>query len=322
MARDRSQKPEFSGGSVSSDDLLKDAWQSMGRTEEGERIESKSAPSTKLTDAATLGQTGRAETAEEIARMLQDEAQRRQPQTRSDSEPRRQSPPPERPSATRPRRAAPTPQPPPPRRRPTPPSRPQQQQQPQQRRSRRGLGWLVFAAFWLVSSVIGVFFGDEGNNSTPDIDVSIPVTTIDFSDLTSTTVSATPGATFVNIRDVAVGQCIETLPVGSIVDEVPVVPCDLAHQYELFANTQVEADGFPGEEVFTMAADACVPLFASYVGEDYFDSTYYIDPIAPTEEGWKVGDRAVNCLLYSWPDGADDVEYVTGSAEGTGDTRS
>ncbi|NND01538.1 MAG: hypothetical protein HKN91_02010 [Acidimicrobiia bacterium] len=321
MARDRSQKPEFSGGGVSSDDLLKDAWQSMGRTGEGDRIEAKSAPSTKLTDAATMGQSGRTETAEEIAQLLQEEAQRRQPDPRPAPEPRRQAPPPDRRGAARPRRTTQA-QPPPPPRRPAPRPRPQQQQQPQQRRSRRGLGWLVFAAFWLVSSLVGVFFGEDSNNSTPDIDVSIPVTTIDFSDLTTSTISATPGATFLNIRDVAVGQCIESLPVGSIVNDVAVVPCETAHQYELFANTQVSADGFPGDEVFALATEACIPLFASYVGEDYFDSTYYIDPIAPTEEGWNGGDRAVNCLLYSWPDGADDVEYLTESAEGTGGARS
>ncbi len=165
-------------------------------------------------------------------------------------------------------------------------------------------------------------FLDEGGDTTPNVDVTATATTIDFSDLTSTTISASQEATFVNIRDVSVGQCIESLPVGSIINEVPVVPCELPHQYELFGNTEVDADGFPGDGVFDLAADACIPLFGDYVGEDYFDSTYYIDPIAPTEEGWRVGDRAVNCLLYSWPDGAEEVEYVTGSAEGSGNARS
>ena len=167
-----------------------------------------------------------------------------------------------------------------------------------------------------------MFFGDDNGNSNPDVDVSISVTTIDFSDLTSTTISATPGTTFVNIRDVAVGQCIESLPVGSIVNDVPVVSCDLPHQYELFGNTQVTGDGFPGDVVFEIATEACIPIFGEYVGEAYFDSLYYIDPIAPTEDGWSAGDRAVNCLLYSWPDGAESVESITGSAKGTGNATS
>ena len=300
----------------------------MGRTGEGERLESKNAPSQILSDAATSGQTGRTETAEEIAQMLRQETDRRSesrpaPTPEPSRQARRQAPPPERPPAARPRRAAPTPAPPPPRRpAPRPAPAPRQPQPPQQQRSRRGLGWIVFALFWLVSSVVGVFFGDDSGDSTPDIDISIPATTIDFSDLTSTTISASPEATFVNIRDVAVGQCIESLPEGSIINDVPIVPCDLPHQYELFGNTQVDSDGFPGEDVFRMATDACVPLFGSYLGEDYFDSTYYIDPIAPTEAGWKVGDRAVNCLVYSWPDGAPTAEYLTGSLEGSGNARS
>ena len=59
-----------------------------------------------------------------------------------------------------------------------------------------------------------------------------------------------------------------------------------------------------------------------YVGEDYIDSTFYIDPISPTENGWAAGDRAVNCLLYSWPEDSEEVEYVTGSAEGSGNAQS
>lgn len=326
MARDRGQKPDISGGSVSSEDLLKDAWRSMGRSETGDRIEGDESPSAVLAGAATKGQTLRTQTAEEIAQMLLDESKRREERPRdAGPQPRRQTPPPQQAPTERPRRAAQTPPPPPLRPPPSPTQRqqpPTQRQQPQpQQRNRRGLVWVAFALFWLISSVVGIFFSDDGVD-VPDIEITITTSTVDFSDLTSTTLSSTPEATAVNIRDVRVGQCIESLPIGSIVNDVAVVPCELPHQYELFANTVVDSADFPGDEVFELATEACIPLFATYVGEDYFDSLYYIDPIAPTEEGWRLGDRAVNCLLYSWPDGAEDVEYVTGSAEGTGNARS
>lgn len=322
MARDRGEKPDITGGSSSSDDLLKQAWQSMGRTETGDRVEESESPSGKLAEAATTSQVGRTETAEQIAQMLLQETERRQQpeprQPRQEPE-RRQPPPPQRPAPDRPRRATPTQLPPPRPQAPPPRPRPTAQPQPEQPRSRRGVGWIAVAVFFLISSIIGSFFSEETGGG--GVDVNIPEVTVDFGDLTSTSLASSAEGTRVNIRDVEVGQCIESLPPGTIIDEVTVVSCDEPHQYELFANTFVDADDFPGDDVFTLAADACIPLFRNYVGEDYIDSAYYIDPISPTAEGWKSGDRAVNCLLYLWPDGAEDAEVLTGSARGSGNTQ-
>lgn len=332
LARD-SQKPAISGSNLestaSSEDLLKDAWASMGRTETGERVEESGASASgSLTSAAnktsSQSDVDRSMTAEEIARLLSEETGRRST-AETQQRPPQPAPQRQRQPQLRPRRAAPT-APPPTRSAPQPttvsqPPRVPADQAPARRR--RGFGWGIFALFWLVASFVGSFLDNVGGSDTPDISIDIPEVTIDFSDLTSTTLGVVGNGTAVNIRDIEPGTCIDTLPIGDIVSDVATVSCDTPHQYELYANTQLAGDDFPGPEVFDLAFEACSVLFFDYVGEAYATSTWYVDVIAPTEEGWtKVNDRAVNCLIYQWDEDAGEVVYLTGTAEGSGDASS
>lgn len=331
MARE-GETPDISTSSleqpVSSEDLLKQAWESMGRLETGERLgDSSTSRSAEMTSAANLSSTSTSEqraSAEEIARLLAEETKKRKETERrpQPAPPQRRSTPAPRQRRTEPLRAperqAPQarPQPVPTQQQPRPTSEDGRRQQ-----GRRGLAWLGFGLIWLIGAIIGIF-ADDDSTSTPDISIEVPDVSIDFSDLTSTTLDLsidTEEVTFLNIRDLEPGTCVATLPFGEVVEDVATVPCSEPHQYELFANAQLIGDEYPGDEVFGQAFDACGTRFFDYVGETYATSDWYVDVITPTEEGWnKLADREVNCLLYFWDEDAEDVSYVTGSARGSG----
>jgi len=311
---------------VSSDDLIKQAWGSMGRAETGERTTDTRSLSAEMAKAASLAGAAsqmRSEGLAEIEESLKQAIDRRLRVAPADSsaparsperKPGSRSQPPPARSGSAPTRPAPPRRPPP-----TLPSGDEGRSGP----SIRGLGWLVFALISLLGGAVGWFTDDS--SSTPDIDTDPGVTvTVDFSDLTTTTVVIDTGSenvVFANIRDIGPGTCIEALPLGALVDDVPTIPCAEPHKYELFANTELAMDGdYPGEDVFDIAFDACDAMFFDYVGESYGSSEWYVDVITPTEQGWnEFDDRAVNCLLYLWDNDSSEVVYVTGSAEGTGD---
>jgi len=347
VARDENS-PDMSNTSledvVSSEELLKRAWSTMGRTRQGERVDrSETTSSGAMTSSANAASTASSEArtmaAEDIARLLKAETEQRQP-TAPQPAPRRAS----RPAAApaRPRRTthtelpsltpAPSQQPPPPR--PTQARRPQPDTQPrpapapaqvpegQPRPSRRrNLGWLIFAGIWAVSYAVGAL--SDGNSSTPDNTAAVTEATVDASGLTSTTLGLGVGdVTMVNIRDVEPGSCIAFLEAGETVDAVPTIPCAEPHQYELFG-TPVLADApgqYPGLGTVRDAAfELCSVEFAEYVGEAYESSRWFIDVLTPTEAGWNAtDDREVSCLLYLWDDDVADLVNVSGSAAGTG----
>jgi hypothetical protein len=87
------------------------------------------------------------------------------------------------------------------------------------------------------------------------------------------------------------------------VEEVTAVPCDQAHDNEVFAviDHPAKPDApFPGEEaVNKVAQDGCLERFEPYVGRPYDGSDLQVAVIAPGEESWKKeGDRAIACILY------------------------
>jgi len=332
MAR-KGETPDYDTSSlhksVSSDDLLKQAWESMGRLDTGEGTgDSSTSRSAEMSAAANVSSIASSEqraSAEEIAHLLAQETKNRRA-----AEPRSQPAPPSRSSAPEPRQRRTQPLQAPPRQ--APPTQPQPAPSPQEpsttaeggqpRRGRGGIAWLVFGLIWLAGAVIG-FFTDDSSTSTPDIDIDIPEVTVDFSDLTSTTLDSSidlDNVTLLSIRDLEPGTCVATLPFGEVIEDVATVPCSEPHQYELFANTELFGSDYPGEGIFTDAFEACGTQFFDYVGETYATSDWYVDVITPTEEGWnKTADREVNCLLYLWDEDAEDVSYVTGSAQGSGD---
>jgi hypothetical protein len=100
------------------------------------------------------------------------------------------------------------------------------------------------------------------------------------------------------------------------VKQVTAVPCDHAHENEVFAvfDHPAPADAaFPGEEaVNKVAQDGCLERFEPYVGRPYAGSDLQVAVIAPGETSWKEEhDRAVACILYG-------EESLRGSRHGIG----
>ena len=70
---------------------------------------------------------------------------------------------------------------------------------------------------------------------------------------------------------------------------------------------------FPAESVFeAYVTDNCYPAFASYIGRAYSDSQLSMYWLAPTDEGWRAGDRSVQCAAYH-PEVKSQTQSLKGS---------
>jgi Septum formation len=117
-----------------------------------------------------------------------------------------------------------------------------------------------------------------------------------------------------NVDDLRAGDCFNSGADVEITD-VDGVPCNQAHEYEVFAVGTWEGDGTfpPDSQLEAIFFEVCEPSFASYVGEPYATSAIYGDMITPSEESWSAGDREVICLLYD-PEEAQLTESLRGAA--------
>jgi len=124
---------------------------------------------------------------------------------------------------------------------------------------------------------------------------------------------ATPIVEAVNDQDswITVGDCFDETS-DEIVSDVPTIDCALPHDYEVYAEFDIDRADWPGDdEVFNLADAGCYAPFGSYVGLPFdasaLDYTYYV----PTQDGWEnYDDHAVSCILF------DPAGKTTGSLMG------
>jgi hypothetical protein len=87
----------------------------------------------------------------------------------------------------------------------------------------------------------------------------------------------------------------------TLVDQVPAIPCDTPHDFEVYGLFDVvdEAE-FPGETVVVAQAETgCLQRFADYVGAAYAAAgPHAVSYLYPTGETWATGDRSVLCLVH------------------------
>jgi len=125
-----------------------------------------------------------------------------------------------------------------------------------------------------------------------------------------------------SVFDIRVGDCLQEPDASSDeVTDVTVVPCDGAHDYELYDEFDLTTDDdqWPGMEQLSADADGgCYDAFETFVGVPFDESeslwyTYY----HPTEQSWAEGDRAIQCLIYEASDSRGmNLTPVEGSLEG------
>jgi hypothetical protein len=113
-----------------------------------------------------------------------------------------------------------------------------------------------------------------------------------------------------------VGTCFDDPDEFDLVDssDVPIVDCDVPHDNEVYANSDLQGDEFPGREGIANRADqVCLAEFDSYIGAPYETSIYEFSWFVPSEESWDQGDREVICYAYDLS-----LDKITGSINGIG----
>jgi hypothetical protein len=113
------------------------------------------------------------------------------------------------------------------------------------------------------------------------------------------------------------GDCFNDPEAGSPtqVTALEAVPCDEAHDNEVFHVFDLDDGDFPGaDEVKQAGLDGCESEAEAYLGADPLEAGLTIVPVTPTEQSWNdKDDRTVICALYK----ADGTE-LTGSVQGRG----
>lgn len=158
---------------------------------------------------------------------------------------------------------------------------------------------------------------EEVSDDEPDTTIATEETTT----TTATTTTAVDGSEdTISVFDLAVGDCINTDQLAGSVSEVGSLDCAVAHDFEIYFAFDLPDGDFPGEDAINSEAETqCLgDAFTSYVGIDYQNSTFYVQPLTPTVESWGAGDREVLCMLYATNDAGVTVTPYTGSAQGSG----
>jgi hypothetical protein len=98
---------------------------------------------------------------------------------------------------------------------------------------------------------------------------------------------------------IEVGDCFNETT-GEVVSDIPTVPCTDAHDYETYAEFDLDLAKYPGDdEVFRLADEGCLAPFGVYVGLDFASSTLDYTSYVPTLSGWnETDDRSVSCVLF------------------------
>lgn len=109
----------------------------------------------------------------------------------------------------------------------------------------------------------------------------------------------------VGVMELRVGDCFnDPDDLEEVVYDVDAVPCTEAHDNEVFAVQSLagafSSDLFPGDDpLWEYSYSQCSgPVFDSYVGTPYLDSSLEVFTFTPTEKPWGEGDREYLCVLY------------------------
>lgn len=118
--------------------------------------------------------------------------------------------------------------------------------------------------------------------------------------------------------DMVVGDCLDIADVsGEVVSGITARPCNREHEYEVIFTGSADGVGYPTDDAFGGYFNTmCVPAFEAYIGEEWGASPLDIFWLTPTREGWRQGDRSIQCLVYH-----PTVKRLTQSLKGAGRPR-
>jgi len=114
------------------------------------------------------------------------------------------------------------------------------------------------------------------------------------------------------VAGLAVGDCFDEPVSASDLTQVPVVPCEEPHRYEVVGSVLVADTAGPGDGLEQAALAACSGPYDRYIGLPPEESELRPAVLTPTEEGWDGGDREALCLV------TDPAASLIGSVAGAG----
>lgn len=102
-----------------------------------------------------------------------------------------------------------------------------------------------------------------------------------------------------DVFSVLVGDCMNSADLFGMVETVPTIPCDEAHDSEAYAVTDMPEGDYPGEDAInTFADEFCYTEFAPFIGIPYEDSLIEYFPLTPLQDGWEqLDDRQILCFV-------------------------
>lgn len=125
--------------------------------------------------------------------------------------------------------------------------------------------------------------------------------------------NVTEPATAADVFDLRRGDCTGQTEDPSKVTTIDIVPCDEAHDQEVFAIIQIPGADFPGDQALqAQAKKDCAAEFETFVGKAWQESELDFSWLQPTEQSWGQNDRALVCLVI------DPAGPVTGTLKGAG----
>jgi hypothetical protein len=100
--------------------------------------------------------------------------------------------------------------------------------------------------------------------------------------------------------ELRVGDCFDLKePEADEIGDVTARPCTEEHEYELYFTGSLPEGAYPAEAVFEeFVAANCDSAFTAYVGKAYQDSDLDVYWMFPTDEGWRDGDRSIQCAVF------------------------
>lgn len=168
---------------------------------------------------------------------------------------------------------------------------------------------LVLSGCSVVETVLGGLLGVTGPEG--DLDLSEPTEDADAGDAGDAGETGGPGET----RSIALvaGDCVyQSDLMAPVITDVEAIPCDGAHDGEVYATGTLYPGAYPGEDgVWVEADDFCHLEFTTFVGVPYVESSLSFFSLPPSEDDWAADDRAVWCVLF------DPQGEVTGSLQGS-----
>lgn len=114
----------------------------------------------------------------------------------------------------------------------------------------------------------------------------------------ASTPSPSVSAEQMSIFQLSPGQCFDRPAEGDGLFRVSVVPCEVAHDQEMYAVLQLDHPSWPGEDVVQReATERCAGEFLAYTGATADESRLGFSSFVPSEGSWSEGDRQVQCAL-------------------------